>query len=99
MKSPDSIYQDAVDSEIDRLARLSPCELMRIEPLSWKLDTECGPVELHCVISDQSDVRHIVVMSERPLMLGMARRRFVAAVEVKLSAERMSNACVSDLYD
>lgn len=97
--SPDSLYQDAVDREIDRLARLSACELMRLEPKSWKVETEFGAMELTCMIHDWGEVRHIAVLADKPVLLGLARKRFVAGIKVTLSYERMSDAEAADLYD
>jgi len=95
----DAIYQNAVDVVVDRLARLSPCELMQIQSKSWKVDTEQGVIELAYLIFDGSDHRRIAVMAERPVLLGFARRKFVGALKVQLSSERMSNHEVAALYD
>lgn len=94
----DTIYQNAVDLEIDRLARFSPCELMQIQPKTWKVHTALGFVELSYLIFDGGDHRLIAVVTDR-LVLGFARRKFASALRVQLSSERMSNFEVADLYD
>jgi hypothetical protein len=94
----DAIYQNAVDQEIDRLARLTPCELMQVQPKSWKVDTALGVVKLTCVILDGGDHRRIAVLAER-LLPGFARRKFANALKVRLSCERLSSDEVADLYD
>jgi hypothetical protein len=95
----DIIYQNAVTQEIDRLARLSPCDLMQLEPRSWKVETELVPIELTCKIFDGGDQRLIAILAERPVMLGLAARKFADALEVKLSCERLSSLQVADFYD
>ncbi|MGK5060369.1 hypothetical protein ACQ4WY_25885 [Janthinobacterium sp. LB2P49] len=95
----DAIYQNAVDLEVDHLARLSPCELMQIQPKSWKVDTEQSVVELAYLIFDGGDHRHIAVMAERPALLGFARRKFAGALKVQLSSERLSSSELAALYD
>lgn len=95
----DAIYQNAVDLEIDSLARLSPCELMQIQPKSWKVDTVQGVIELAYLIFDGGDNRRIAVVTERPVLLGFAKRKFVSALKVQLSSERLSSFEVAALYD
>lgn len=95
----DAIYQETVDLELDRLARLSPCELMQLKPKSWKVDTEQGLVEVVYSIFDGGDHRRIAVMAERPVLLGFAKRKFVGALKVRLGCERLSSYEVADLYD
>lgn len=92
-------YQNAVDYEIDRLVRLSPSELMQIKPGSWTLNTEHGSIELAYLIYDGGDVRRIAVVAERPVALGVFKRKFAGALKVKLSCERLSEHEVADLYD
>jgi hypothetical protein len=72
---------------------------MQLKPRIWELDTELGPIELAYLISDYGDVRHVAVMAERSVMLGLAKRKFACALKVKLSFERLSNDEVADLYD
>jgi hypothetical protein len=93
------IYQNAVNLEVDRLARLSPCELMLIQPKSWKVDTGQGVAELAYLIFDGGDHRRIAVMAERPVLLGFARRKFAGALKVQLSSERLSSYEIAALYD
>jgi hypothetical protein len=95
----DPIYQATVDLELDRLARLSPCELMQLKPKRWKVDTEQGHVELAYSIFDGGDHRRIAVMAERPVLLGLAKRKFAGALKVQLSCERLPSYEVADLYD
>ena len=95
----DAIYQRTVDLEVDRLARLSPCELMQIHPKRWAVDTEQGVVELGYLISDGTDHRRIVVMAERTVLLGFAKRKFVGGLNVQLSTERLSSQEAAALYD
>lgn len=99
MENLDSICQDAVDQEIDRLARLSPCELMQLTPENRRVDTKLGPAELTYLIFDGGDFRHIAVMIERSNMFGLTKRKFTSALKVKLSFERLSTYEVADLYD
>lgn len=99
MDQLDAIYQTAVDHEVDRLARLSPFELMQLKPGSWRVDTEQGSIELACLVHDDSNVRQIAVISQRPVVLGFAKRKFAGALKVNLSCERLSNCEVMDLYD
>lgn len=99
MASLDSVFQDAVDQEIDRLARLSPCELMQLAPRRWSVETAAGPVNLQYKIDDLGDVRHIAVLADRPVLLGIARRRFAGGLKVELRMTRMSDLEVVDLYD
>lgn len=72
---------------------------MQLRPRRWELDTDLGPIELVCQIQEFGDVRYIAVMAERPVMLGLARRRFASALEVKLSTNRLSGDDVAALYD
>ena len=95
----DAIYQNAVDIEIDNLARLSPCELMQIQPKCWKVDTVQGVVELAYLIFDGGDHRRIAVVTERSVLLGFARRKFAAALKVQLRSERLTSYEVATLYD
>lgn len=95
----DTIYQNAVDLEIDRLARLSPLELMQLNPRSWKVDAEHCLVELAYLILDGDDHRRIAVVAERPFLLGLAKRKFVSALKVQMSCERLSSYEVADVYD
>jgi hypothetical protein len=99
MARRDAIFQRTVDLEVDRLARLSPCELMQIHPKRWAVDTAQGVVELVYPISDDTDRRRIVVMAERPVLLGFAKRKFVGALNVRSSAERLSSYEAAALYD
>lgn len=99
MNPLDAIYQNAVDLEIDSLARLSPCELMQIQPKSWKVDTVRGVFEMAYLIFDGGDHRRIAVVTERSVLLGFARRKFAAALKVQLRSERLSSYEVAFLYD
>jgi hypothetical protein len=98
MDQLDIIYQNAVDREVDRLARCSPCELMQLQPQNWSVDTEQGSIELARSIHDGGDFRQIAIVAERPVMLGFAKRTFAGALKVKLSCERLSTDEVADLY-
>jgi hypothetical protein len=95
----DAVYQETVDLEVDRLARLSPCELMQLHPKCWTVDTGQGVVELAYLISEGSDHRRIAVVAERPVLLGFAKRKFAGALKVQMSTERLSSHQVADLYD
>jgi hypothetical protein len=95
----DAIYQNAVDLEIDRLARLSPFELMQLHPESWKVNTEHGIIELAYLILDGDDHRRIAVVAERPVLLGFAKIKFAGALKVQMSCERLPSYEVADLYD
>ncbi|QBE66118.1 hypothetical protein [Pseudoduganella lutea] len=95
----DSIYQNTVDLEVDRLSRLSPCELMQLTPKHREVETGRGVVELAYLIFDGGDFRRIAVMAERPVMLGFAKRKFAGALKVQLRCERLSGDEVADLYD
>lgn len=99
MDNLDAIYQDTVDREVDRLARLALCELMQLQPKSWKVDTEQGLIELAYLIFDGGDHRHIAVMASRPVLLGFASRKFAGALKVQLRCDRLSSYEVADLYD
>jgi hypothetical protein len=95
----DAIYQEAVDLEVDRLARLAPCELMQLKPKGWKVNTEQGPIELTYFIFDGEDHRRIAVMASRPALFGFACKKFAGALKVQLRCERLSSDEVADLYD
>ncbi len=99
MEHLDSIYQATVELEVDRLSRLSPCELMQLEPKSWKVETAQDLVELAYSIFDGGDHRLIAVMAERPVLLGLAKRKFAGALKVQLGCERLSSYEVATLYD
>lgn len=99
MSDLETAYRDEVDREIDRLSRLLPCELMQLTPRSWKVETSSGSVDLACLIHDLGDVRHIAVMAQRPVWLGLAYEKFYAGIKVKLTFERMSDTEAADLYD
>jgi hypothetical protein len=58
-----------------------------------------GSIELAYLIYDGSDVRQIAVVAERPVVLGLAKRKFAGALKVKLSCERLSSYDVANLYD
>ena len=93
----DTMYQSAVDQEIDRLARLSPSQLMQLHPKRWKVTTEQGVIELAYLIADCADHRRIAVMAERPVLLGIGTREFGGAPKVLLRSERLSSAQVAAL--
>jgi hypothetical protein len=80
MDELDATYQNAVDQEVDRLARLSPCELMQLKAERWKLTIELGMVELAHQIFDDGNLRRIAVVAERPLLLGFGKRKFAGAL-------------------
>ena len=98
MDQLDAIYQNAVENEIDRLARFSPCELMQLKSDSWSVDTEQGTIQLVCSIHEDGDVRQIAVVAERPVVLGFARRTYAGALRIKLSCKRLSSDEVAELY-
>lgn len=95
----DTLYQNAVDQEVDRLARLSPVELMHLQPKSWQVTTELEVVTLTVFICDGSDHRRIAVVAGRDGFLGFGRRTFVGALRVQLSSERLSSEEAASLYD
>jgi hypothetical protein len=72
---------------------------MQLEPGNCVFNTEVGPVEVAYLISDSGDVRHIAVVAELSLILGLAKRKYAGALKVELSMERLSNNEVADLYD
>lgn len=94
-----AIYQNVVDQEADRLARLTPCDLTQIQSKRWKVNIEQGVAELGYLIYDGGDHRWIAVTAERPVPLGFARRKFAGALKVQLSTERLSSYEVADLYN
>lgn len=99
MNRSDTIYQAAVDVEVDRLARLTPCELMQLEPESREVNTAEGRIQLTRLIFDGGDHRRIAVVVERPVLLGVAKRKFAGALDVQLRCERLSSDEIGDLYD
>jgi len=88
----DQLYEQAVSAEADRLGRMTPCELMRIESGTFKVTIESADIELGYAVRDLGDVRHIGVIADRPVLFGLAERRFCAGLIVQLSLRRMSEA-------
>ena len=93
----DHTYQKAVDLEIDKLCRLSPCELMALKPLSKTVTIDGIDIPISYHIMDLGEKRNIGVLSERSLMVGV--RKFSSGIEVELKAVRMSDHDAANLYD
>jgi len=95
----DMYIQVAVDSVVDKLCRMSPCELMHIEDYSSSILAGNKEVEVYVFVHDFQDERHIGVVATKKLPL-FGERRFVGGIEVKLQQpRRLKNEEAATRYD
>lgn len=94
----DEIFEKAVETEVDRLSRSSPCELMQLEPHEKQVDVEDCKVDLTILIQDFGDRREIGVVATKRLVLG-ACRKFSRGLSLQLKARRLANDEAASLYD
>ena len=94
-----SACDDMVSREVDRLARLTPCELMRLSPKSEVITVEGATAKFSQTVADFGDIRHIGVILLIPGTLGCGRQQFQGGIKVQLRSERMSDDEASDIFD
>ena len=95
--SIDQNYQNAVDLEIDSLARLSSCELMNLTNHEKIISIGKDRIKINFLIQDFGDIRHIGVIASQKLLVGT--RNFAAGITIELNSKRMSKKEVAELYD
>lgn len=94
----DEIFEKAVETEIDRLARSSPCDLMQLESHEKQVDVEDYKVDVTVLIQDFGDRREIGVLATKRLVLG-ACKKFSRGLSLQLKARRLANDEAASLYD
>lgn len=89
---------DLVSREVDRLARLSPCELMRLEQKREEVSIVGKAAKLFHSVADFGDHRRIGVVLIIPGILGFGERKFQGGIKVELQTERMSDTEAAELF-
>lgn len=90
---------DFVSREVDRLARLQPCELMQLERKSEELTVAGKAAKLFHSVADFGDHRCIGVILEIPGILRVGERQFQGGVKVELRSQRMSDVEAAELFN
>jgi len=88
-----------VSKEVDRLARLSPCELMQLTQKGVEVTVADKAAKLFHHIVDFGDTRRIGVILLFPSKLGFGGWQFRGGVRVHLRSERISGAEAAELFD
>ena len=94
-----SACDDIVSREVDRLARLTPSELMRLSPKSEAITVEGATAKFSQTVADLGDMRHIGVILLIPGILGCGRQQFQGGIKVQLRSERMSDDEACEVFD
>ncbi len=97
MPDLDTLFQSAVDLEADRLARLSPYELMVLRNQEKLISIEGQEVRVSVYVQDFSEERHIGVIAIRKRVIGEAK--FFAGLKVACAMVRMTNNEAAGYYD
>ena len=74
----DKHFQEVVELE---LARMVPCELMKLQPQTKKVNSGGTEVEITYHILDLGDTRHIGVLASRDLLVGY--QKYSAGITVQ----------------
>lgn len=102
MKHRDQEYQDAVDKAIAELAASDKDHLRNLELFSSRtFETALGPLEcgiVHIPPDNAHPLHSIVVIADRPLLLGL-KRRFIAGFHFGQddAVSPMSNELMTEL--
>lgn len=88
-----------VSREVDRLARLSPCELMQLTQIGVDVTVADKAAKLFHRIADFGDTRQIGVILLFPSKLGFGGWQFRGGVRVHLRSERISDDEAAELFD
>eukprot|EP01034_Spumella_vulgaris_P040851 gene40851-biopygen34690 len=90
---------DLVSQEVDRLARLTPCDLMQLTCSSAEVSVAGIDARLVRRVADFGSTRHLGVVLLIPGILGFGERRFQGGIKVELLSQRMSDLEAVDLLD
>lgn len=93
----DQLYKDAVDAELDLLARMTPCQLMQLQPAIKTVHSSSVEVEIAYTIADYGDSRNIGVTATRKLLVG--HRKYSGGIVVQLGSRRMTEQEAAERYD
>ncbi len=91
------LFQKAVESIEDRFTRLSPCELMVMQPHEIIELIHGVEMKVNILITDLNCERNIGIVASKKIIIG--ERKFIKGIKIKLSMNRMDEKETLGLYD